>query len=364
MKDMMQESIESRLVCPDHRLPLSRIEGPLSSGANGNGIFRCPNGCQYPIVEGIPRFVAADNYADAFGLQWNVYRQCQLDSHTGQPISRVRLERCLGKSLEELKGQRILECGSGAGRFTELLIGRCEHLVSTDLSTAVTANWQNCGHLGPYTLVQADINKSPLPRRYFDICICLGVLQHTPSPEATILNLAAHVRPGGLLVIDHYAKGKGVKAITDKLTLAVPIRQILIRVKPSVGLRASAAITAFCDPIRKRTCRYRPVDRIAARLFPSICHYPSHSQLADDVVYRLNELDTHDAFTDRFKHRRSLREIHDFLDSQHFEAIEVREAGNGIEARCRVPEPTPNPLLHAAHGQAASATRSSPVGSL
>jgi len=59
-------------------------------------------------------------------------------------------------------------------------------LVSIDLSSAVEANRENCDAKGPYLLMQADINGSPFPDGSFDVVACLGVIQHTPSPEATI----------------------------------------------------------------------------------------------------------------------------------------------------------------------------------
>jgi 2-polyprenyl-3-methyl-5-hydroxy-6-metoxy-1,4-benzoquinol methylase len=34
--------------------------------------------------------------------------------------------------------------------------------------------------------------------------VCLGVIQHTPDPEKTIKCLFEKVKPGGVLVIDHY----------------------------------------------------------------------------------------------------------------------------------------------------------------
>jgi SAM-dependent methyltransferase len=38
----------------------------------------------------------------------------------------------------------------------------------------------------------------------YDYVICLGVLQHTPSPEESMKSLFDMVRPGGAMVIDHY----------------------------------------------------------------------------------------------------------------------------------------------------------------
>src|SRR6476620_5670615 len=53
--------------CPIHRAQIRE---------QGN-ILACPNGHTFPRVNGIPRFVANSNYADAFGAQWKKYRATQ-----------------------------------------------------------------------------------------------------------------------------------------------------------------------------------------------------------------------------------------------------------------------------------------------
>ena len=68
------------LRCPTHNQPLTED-------------LKCPAGCTFPIVNNIPRFVSTENYANAFGRQWNKFRKTQLDSHTGTTISRDRLQR-------------------------------------------------------------------------------------------------------------------------------------------------------------------------------------------------------------------------------------------------------------------------------
>jgi hypothetical protein len=52
------------------------------------------NGREYQIVNSIPRFVFDKNYTAAFGLQWNYFRQTQLDSYSKFPLSEQRLKRC------------------------------------------------------------------------------------------------------------------------------------------------------------------------------------------------------------------------------------------------------------------------------
>src|SRR6187397_1731582 len=44
------------------------------------------------------------------------------------------------------RGRVVLEAGCGAGRFTELLLAGGARVVAFDLSRAVEANRENCGH--------------------------------------------------------------------------------------------------------------------------------------------------------------------------------------------------------------------------
>ena len=108
-------------------------------------------------------------------------------------------ERARRGALEPFGGQLVLEAGCGAGRFTEVLLKQKAKVVSVDLTEAVEANQENCPQGTGHRLAQADILQLPLARRQFDLVLCIGVIQHTPSPEKTIAALAEHVKEGGWL---------------------------------------------------------------------------------------------------------------------------------------------------------------------
>ena len=60
---------------------------------------------------------------------------------------------------------------------------------------------------GPNHLIaQADLLRMPFRPGQFDMVVCLGVAQHTPSPERAMASLAAQVRPGAI-----YQPGKTVQ---------------------------------------------------------------------------------------------------------------------------------------------------------
>src|SRR6185295_20416053 len=77
---------------------------------------------RYPIVNSIPRFVEKSNYADSFGFQWTKFRETQLDSSSGLPISADRFYSFTGWSPAQLAGKRVLDVGCGAGRFAEIAL--------------------------------------------------------------------------------------------------------------------------------------------------------------------------------------------------------------------------------------------------
>ena len=107
--------------------------------------------------------------------------------YTGTTISRDRARRCIGEKLwGELDKKQVLECGCGAGRFTETLLAKRAFVTSIDLSEAVDANQENFPQSQTHRIAQADILQLPFAPRQFDLVFCLGVIQHTPNPEKTI----------------------------------------------------------------------------------------------------------------------------------------------------------------------------------
>ena len=154
------------------------------------------------VVNGIPRFADVDNYSESFGFQWNRFAATQLHPHSSE-----RLWRETGWSPAELHGLDILEVGSGAGRFSRVILQETRaNLYSVDYSTAVDANLRNNGHLAPdrFHLYQASLYELPFPDASFDKVLCLGVLQHTPDFEASVAALVAKAKSGGEVVVDFY----------------------------------------------------------------------------------------------------------------------------------------------------------------
>ena len=74
-----------------------------------------------------------------------------------------------------------------------------------------------------------------------------------------------------------------------------------------------------------------------SRLNPIVNYYPHFGLRDRDMYYEWMLLDTHDAMTDVFKHRRTMKQIRNFLNTLNAENIEVTHGGNGVEASCQKP---------------------------
>lgn len=295
-----------------------------------NDFLATGNGEKFPVVNNIPRFVSADNYASAFGLQWKTFPKLQLDSFNKTHITQERLERCLGFEVEKLKDKNILEVGCGAGRFTELLVKGGGYVHSVDLSNAIEVNKENIGNAPNYAVAQASVYQLPFPESSFDIVLCLGVIQHTPSPEKTIEALWQKVKPGGMLVIDHYKWRIGYYS-----TLAPLYRAWLKRIKPARSKKIVNRLVNFFFPLHRKLQGAPAADWLLYRISPLIIYIKDFPQFDMETHYQWSLLDTYDSLTDYYKHLRTPAQIERTLKSLGATEISVWEGGNGVEARCR-----------------------------
>jgi SAM-dependent methyltransferase len=295
------------------------------------------NGATFPIVRHIPRFVSTNNYADAFGSQWNRFPRTQLDSHSGLSLSEDRLARCMRGHLPEVRDRQVLEAGSGAGRFTEVLLKHGAMLDSFDYSNAVDANFANNGASERLALAQGDIRQPPFPAASYDFVVCLGVIQHTPDPEESIRSLWRMVKPGGSLVIDHY-RWKLRNYLPPPIGVGGnAYRRYFLRLPGSQRFTAVKRVFDFWFPLVWRFRKSKLLQFVIARFTPIVNYYPHFGLKDRDMYYEWMLLDTHDAMTDVYKHRRTLRSIRRTLEALGAVNISVTKGGNGIEAYCEKP---------------------------
>lgn len=301
-------------------------EGTLQE--EGTAMLACRRcKARYPIDGGVPRFVPASNYAASFGVQWNEHRLTQLDSHTGKDITRKRLLEVSGWR-EDLRGESVLEAGCGAGRFTEILLAMGAVVCSFDYSSAVEANAASNGPSDRLTLFQADIFDVPAALGSFDKVLCLGVLQHTPDPARAFRSLVRHLKPGGQIVIDVYAR-----RLSALLSWKYALRPLTKRMDPK---RLYGLVQAAVDLMLPLAAALkRAGGRLGGRLLPIV----EYSQL--DLPPSLNRqwaiLDTFDMYSPAYDHPQTEEEVRQWFALCRMENVMVRPGPNGIVGRGQRP---------------------------
>ena len=307
-----------------------RCRGALKTAKDGLACAAC--GTTYPERDGVVRFVGSDNYAKNFGFQWNRFQATQLDSKSGLGLSARRFW-AESRWPSDLRGQLVLEAGSGAGRFTEILASTSARLFSFDYTEAVDANCRSNGHASNVDFAQADVLSMPFADGTFDRVVCLGVLQHTPSAKDALASLVRVLKPGGHLVADHYA-----------LNMLTPFRG-KYWLRPFT--RGRDPETLF--PLVSRYFEFwygalgkaRPVLGPAATHLADmlgICDYRSEiPEASTELVREMSLLDTFDMLLPAYDRPRRRGTIQKWLEELGMTNIDVTPGYNGIELRATKP---------------------------
>jgi len=289
------------IVCPACKCPFSLTTEEKQECEVITGRLHCTS-CSsvYPIIRGIPRFVAADSYAASFGRQWHWFRKVQLDSMNGANQSERLLRGTTGWQGSDYVGMLVLDAGVGAGRYAECAANNGAQVFGVDLSAAIDAAWLNIGHHQNVHLVQADIFTMPFREGTFDLAYSIGVLHHTPNPRAAFDRVAAAVKSGGSLAVYLYDRyGFHFSDVWRKVTTRLPHTVM-------------ALITLAAVP-------FYYIYRLP--LLGKILHY--FAPISMVPAWRERWLDTFDWYTPKYQWKYLYPEIFRWFRENSFEVVDI-----------------------------------------
>lgn len=303
------------LLKPSNRCPKCKTEGALDKADDGFVCSSCKD--EYSILEGIPRFVPAENYANSFGFQWNLHSKTQMDKFNGTTVSRDRLYSESHWTPEQLTGKDVLECGSGCGRFTQALVESGANTYTIDYSSAVDANLINNGDHSNLLISQASIYDLPFKENYFDFLLCIGVIQHTPDPLLSLTSMLKHLKVGGKFCFDVYA---------SPISYLHPrhlFRPITKRVKKETLYKIIEVIMPPLFVLSTILHKIPFVGQLLARLVP-VANWRANIKLKDEsMYYQWSLLDTFDWYSPAFEKPQSKATIEKHLNSLGLKSFEV-----------------------------------------
>ena len=324
------------LACPGCKAPFE-VVGVSEEDQRGvrTGQLRCSEcSVDYPIVRYVPRFVPPDNYASGFGLQWTKHARTQYDNHTGVPISETRFFTET-RWPRDLKGEIILEVGSGSGRFTLHAASTGAMVVSIDYSNAVDVNETSNGDRFNVLVVQGDVYRMPFPAASFDRALCIGVLQHTPDVRAAFRAVVDAVKPGGHVTIDVYKKPSGMRRF---IATKYWVRPLTRRIRPALLYRLTRAYVSLVWPLWRLISR---IPRIGKKLnwMLLVADYRGVYAMSDTHLREWAILDTFDMLGPVYDRPQSLDTVQQWFVEAGLSEIDVHYGYNGIEGRGRRPLP-------------------------
>ena len=286
---------------------------------------------EFLIINGIPRFLKQNeyNYSDNFGVQWNKYKKTQFDSYTGLSLTTDRFWNNTKWTKEELRGKKVLEVGSGAGRFTEILVKTGAAVVSFDLSSAVEANYENNYKNGDLLIFQGNIYDIPFPDEYFDYVFCYGVLQHTPEPESAYRAIFKKLKKGGKISIDYYLKFSEISPWSTPKYFWRPITKNMSPTFLHKWIKFYIPIWLPIDTFLRKIPRFG--NRMVA-LIPIPCWNYLNSGLSYKQRVQWAILDTFDALAPKYDFPKTREEVLKMVAAEDNKEADVFYGSNGVVA--------------------------------
>lgn len=257
----------------------------------------------YPIIDGIPRFVATDAYTKSFSYQWNLHRTTQVDSLAGHEESRKTFLLKTSFSDAELKGKLVLDVGCGTGRFMEIAADLGTEVVGLDLSYAVDVAYGNMGRRQGVHIVQADLFRMPFRPATFDAIYSIGVLHHTPSTRDAFLALPPLLKPAGIIAIWVYMWGGDYSVYLDRvrsLTVHLP--------KPLLY-----GLCWIWVPLLHALAKFPLLLQITKRIPTSDQH----------LGLRWDVLDTFDSYSPKYQWKHTEAEVREWFEKADLEDVTV-----------------------------------------
>jgi SAM-dependent methyltransferase len=338
----MNRSDADVYLCPNcrGRLTLAEASTTDSNGEISEGKLSCGKcGATHPIVRSIARFVPPQSYADSFGFQWNQYAKKQIGGNQ-KDVSKNRWD-ILTHWRGDYSGQKMLEAGCGAGRFSEVALDTGVELWSIDLSRAVDAARENVAPAlrHRHHICQASLYEIPLPHGIFDKVYCMGVLQHTPDVKKSFMSLVPFIKPGGEFAIDCYHKDP-IWNVLNPFRLKYWVRPFFCWWPPTV-LHAFLAFSMSLLYDCKRLVNSIPLaGPTLAKLIPigPLRHLNGEFTIAEAKEFKV--LTAMDVLGARYDKPQTIDTIRQWASEAGLEMVDIKLGFNGINALMRKPATT------------------------
>lgn len=236
-----------------------------------------------------------------------------------------------------LSGQKILEAGCGAGRFSRIALETGAEVFSFDLSSAVEAarktsespEWN-----GRHHLFQADIGELPLPRGMFDKIFCMGVLQHCADVREAYLSLIQYLKPGGEIAADCYLS----QPLKHCFNLKYWLRPLFKWWKPAWLVSFWTVVISLAYDLKALLAKVPGVGATLAAAIPiGRLNFEPEMHLSVEEIKQIKTLSVVDMLGPKYDQPKRLSDFEAWTREAGAELLHLGLGHNGINVRARRP---------------------------
>jgi SAM-dependent methyltransferase len=167
------------------------------------------------------------------------------------------LTDALGPLLDvsELRGARVADVGSGAGRIVRMLLAAgAEHVIGVEPSRGVEVLAANTAEFGDRVEILHGPGEALPSGRELDYVFSIGVIQFIPDPSPVVRAMRAALRPGGRAILWVYA----AEGDAFYLALLRALRSFTTRL-PHPLLSALCSLLTLALYVYVWACRWLPL---------------------------------------------------------------------------------------------------------
>lgn len=306
-RNLLPADVLAILRCTDCSCPLlERDDGYCCTSCGKN----------YPLLNGVLRFVDPRNYADSFGYQWKKFDRTQLLPESAE----WDLRNKTGLGPDDFKGKLVLDVGCGMGRFADVATRWGARVVGIDLSAAAEVAARNLSDRR-FVALQADVLSLPFAPESFDCIYSIGVLHHTPNCEKAFKSLPQYLKPGGSLGVWLYSGYNKWYRFSD----------FYRKVTHRLSTRSLHRFFRVAVPVLYRTDRMlrhipglgRPLAGVVHHVFPISLNHNSELRL----------LDTLDWYSPKYQSKHTYEQVFRWFESCGLDSLTVADYSIGVKGR-------------------------------
>ena len=283
------------------------------------------------------------HYSDSFFEEYKRYPKIQLDSFNNLNLNEERFYSNSKWNQKDLKNKNILEVGSGAGKFTEILIKSGCNLITTDSSDAININFKNNHKLdiSKTVFIKTNANETIFRDNIFDYVVLYGVLQNVDNQKKIIGNCISQIKKGGSFTLDVTRANKfNLHLLNPKYFW----RNITKRMCPEKVFKiVSFMVSKYIeiDTFFKKNFGF--FGRIISKIFfpfPLINYY--YLPLSKEMKLNMSILDTFDALASTYDKPLTGKKLNAIIESIQvekkikFQKIEIEEKQNLVIANITI----------------------------